>query len=149
MFNFYKKLFTLSLLLLFFFIMPLTGGFLLADNRPLPNANPNGLVPCGKGAAGPADCTLNSLILLVNNVLGFAFWVASIIAAGLIIYAGGKMVYYASSSPNEARKAKSILWNIVIGYAIMLIAWVVVKNLVGFFASSTGPLQEAIKRVFN
>lgn len=142
-----KKILPLVLVLFCFFIFPLVLNVWAAAPAPIAN-QPQGLVPCGKGDAGPADCTLDSLITLANNLLSFAFYAASLIAAGLIVYAGGKMVYYASTNPGESKKAKSILYNVVIGYAIILIAWLVVRDLISFFAGPSGPLREAINKVF-
>jgi hypothetical protein len=140
-----KKFFILTILLTLFVIPNIS--LVLAQPAPEPNPT-DGLVPCGKGSAGPEDCTFDSLLALVNNVLSFAFWLASIVAAGVIIYAGGKMIYYGATNPGQAASAKKMLWNVIIGYFIVIIAWLLVKGLVDFFARDSGPLNEAIIRVF-
>lgn len=134
---------SLSLMGIFF-----SGVALSAEPVPTPN-QPGGLVPCGKGDAGPTDCDLLDLITLVDNVLKFLLYAGTVIASILVLYAGIKMVYYGSTNPGKASSAKGILWNVVIGYAIMLAAWLVVKQLVGFFASEEGVLRQAIDIVFN
>lgn len=142
---FFRKL----LILTFVLTLSLVPMFGLVLAQPAPEPNPaGGLVPCGKGTAGPEDCTLNSLLILVNRVLSFAFWLASIVAAGAIIYAGGKMIYYGATNPGQAKSAKNIIQNVIIGYFIIISAWLVVKGLVEFFARDNGPLQDAIGRVF-
>lgn len=143
----------LSLILAFTLSLSLMGTLFVgvvfsAEPVPIPN-QPAGLVPCGKGEAGPMDCDLLDLIQLVDNVLSFLLYAGTVIASVLILYAGITMVYYGSTNPGKASSAKGIIWNVIIGYAIMLASWLVVKQLVEFFAREDGVLRQAIEIVFN
>jgi len=150
MLRFPKKLSLLVIVPIFLANFGLVG-LVLAQNAPAPNPqSPSGLVPCGKGDTGPNDCTFNSLITLVNNVLSFTIWVAVIGAAGLIIWIGGRMIYYSNveQNPGKAAALKWSLLNVIKGLFIVFTAWILVKGAVSFFADDTGPLREAINRVF-
>lgn len=124
------------------------GVALSAEPVPTPN-QPGGLVPCGKGDAGPMDCDLLKLIKLVNNVLKFLLYAGTVVASILVLYAGIMMVYYGSTNPGKVSSARGTIWNVVVGYSIMLAAWLVVKQLVEFFAREGGVLRQAIDIVFN
>lgn len=146
-----KNNFVSLLIVGFLFLILLTGITAWAADPTTPTPTEHfdqGLVPCGKGSAGPEDCKLSSLVTLINNVLRFLLWVGTIVATAMIIYAGGRMVYFSGTNPAQAKAAKKILWNVVIGYLIMIVAWLVIKQLLGFFAGNAGALFEALKVVF-
>lgn len=110
-----------------------------------------GLVPCGRGTAGPNDCTFYKLIELIQNVIHFMIYdIAFPLAVILTIYAGGKMVWYSSTNPGKVKEAKGFIWNIIIGFAIMLIAYIAVQEVLSIFVD-TGvdtPIQKAMKLIF-
>ena len=92
------------------FIVPMTVG--AAD-----------LVPeCG-GDGEPA-CQACYVVELVNNVVGWLVMILGVIAAILIVVAGSRLV---TSGGNASAKeqAKSSMTNLIIGYIIVLSAWLV------------------------
>lgn len=92
------------------FIVPMTVG--AAD-----------LVPeCG-GDGQPA-CQACYVVELVNNVVGWLVMILGVIAAILIVVAGSRLV---TSGGNASAKeqAKSSMTNLIIGYIIVLSAWLV------------------------
>ena len=106
------------------------------------------LVPCGTGNNGPQDCTLYKLVTLANNVINFLLYeIALPVSIILIIYAGGRIVVY-RDNPGERSKALGLLKNVLIGFAIMFGAFIIVKAVLDFFANPTSPLGTAMGIVF-
>ena len=92
-----------------------------------PKGTEKSIVPC-KGV----DCNLGSFAELIQNLLNFGIFFASVVAALLFAYAG--WLYLSNSvGGGEAavKKAKSLFWNVAIGYVIILGAWLVVDTLLG------------------
>ncbi|MFA6476421.1 MAG: hypothetical protein WCV68_03325 [Candidatus Paceibacterota bacterium] len=153
-----SSIISLSLILILFFV--LTVSFLpqVSSAAPtLPNGASSyvpptdGLVTCGRGAAGPMSCTLAELLKLIDNVLLFFMYaIVFPVTIFLIIYAGGKMIYYGNTNPGKASEAKKIFYDILIGFAIIFSAYVVVHQVFGYFlgTTTTGPVKQAIDQVF-
>lgn len=90
----------------------------------LPNATfAADLVPCGT-ADEPAACQACHVVQLTNNVVSWIVMILGIIAAILIVVAGARLV---TSGGNVSAKeaAKSSMSNLLIGYLIVLSAWLV------------------------
>jgi len=79
-----------------------------------------GLVTC----EGP-DCNLCSLVGLVQNVINFMVYVAIFVATLMITYAGILYVT-AGGSEDRLKKAHGIFWKVLIGFIIILAAWMIV-----------------------
>lgn len=96
----------------------------------------------GKGSAivpackdGP--CGFNEFMTLINNAIRFLlFTIATPLCALIIAYAGWLYISGASSEESKG-KAKKILTNVVIGYAIALAAFVIVKTILSSLGAST------------
>ena len=146
MLNFTKKFFPL-LLIAFLLLSLFPAHLILAQAEQSDPATTGGLVQCGKGTAGPETCNLIELLALVKRIVDYAFVLASLVAIGLIIYAGVLMII-GSTKPGQITKAWGILKSVVIGFAIITVAWALVNQVVSFFAAPTGPLHEAIEAVF-
>ena len=82
-----------------------------------------GLVPCG-GAEPEKPCQTCDVVLLTNNVVAWLVMILGTIAAILIVVAGVRLV---TSGGNMSAKeaAKSSMTNLLIGYLIVLSAWLV------------------------
>jgi len=120
---------------------------LAADESNIPSV----LVNCGRGSAGPEDCTLIKLLELVDRVLAFFMYgIAFPLSIILIIYAGGRMVWYSNTNPGQAKAAKKILQNVLIGFALVFAANLIVHQVLDFFIDPTpdNPIQQAIRQVF-
>lgn len=81
------------------------------------------LVPCG-GESEPA-CQSCHAVGLVNGVVVWLVGILGIITSIIVVYAGFKLV---TSAGNTAAKtqAKSLMTNVLIGYVIVLSAWLVI-----------------------
>ncbi len=114
-----------------------------------PPAEGQGLVTCGLGDTGPMDCNFAKLLQLIDNVLLFFMYAVIFpISIILIIYAGGTMAWYANTEPAKAKDAKKILTDVLIGFAIIFSATLVVQQLFEYFAGDSGALRTAIYDLF-
>jgi len=75
------------------------------------------------------DCGITELFQTVNNVLEYVITISSIIAAFLVAYAGWLYVS-AGGDTSKIKQAHKIFFNTIVGFIIMLVAWLVVKELV-------------------
>lgn len=108
-----------------------------------------GLVNCGTGASGSFDCNFKKLLELIDSVLKFFMYAIIFpVAIIMIIYAGGTMVFYASSNPGKAKGAKIILFNVVIGFGIIFASYAFVQQVFSYFVDGSGPLKSALEVVF-
>lgn len=83
----------------------------------------DGLVPC-TGAPGD-ECQACKAVDLINNVVTWLVGILSIIIVLVIVYAGLKLVTSAGN-PAAKQSAKSVMTNAIIGYVIVLGAWLFV-----------------------
>lgn len=111
--NKYRNIFLFTLL--FFLILP-TG--VLAQTN---------FIVCDGGAGDP--CTFGHLLLLVKNVLDWLVMVSFSAAIITFIWAG--FLLLTTGIADKKTQAKAMLWKVVIGFAIILAAWVIVKTIVG------------------
>ena len=91
-----------------------------------------GLVPCSG-----TDCTTCDVISLGNNVVQWLIGILFVIFALLAAYAGFELV---TSGGNPAAKtsAKKKLTNAIIGFIIVLAAWLIVDTFMRTLLSGTG-----------
>ena len=78
-----------------------------------------------------SDCNLESFATLVQNLLNFGIFFASIIASILFAYAGWLYLSNAMTGPQSITQAKSIFKNVAVGYLLILGAWLIVDTLLG------------------
>ena len=83
-----------------------------------------GLVPCG-GAPPELPCQSCDVVQLENNIVGWLVMILGILAAIVIVYAGVKLVT-SGGNQHAMEEAKSMISNIIIGYLIVLAAWLVI-----------------------
>ncbi len=86
------------------------------------------IVPdCGGG-----PCQACHLVKLADNLLRFGIYLATVIATLILVYAG--ILYITSASnPSNISKAHSLFGNVILGFIIILIAWIVVATLLRVF----------------
>lgn len=77
-------------------------------------------------SAKPGGCTWSDFLTLMQQLLGFAFFLGSMLAVVSFSYAGFKMLT-AAGNDGEISKAKGIFYNVVIGIVVMFMAWLVVN----------------------
>ncbi|MEK7599317.1 MAG: hypothetical protein AAB474_02640 [Patescibacteria group bacterium] len=86
-----------------------------------------GLVPCGGERQEP--CNTCDLINLANTIINFL--IKDIIAplAALGILAAGIVILTAGGSESRLGQGKQMLWNILIGFIIVMSAWLIVSTI--------------------
>lgn len=111
-----------SLLVMLKFVVFLLCGFCFTFFVPDP-VLAGGLVPCG--GIGQTACQTCDVVKLTNNVVEWLVIVMGTLAAIIIVYAGVQLVI---SGGNQAamESAKSMMTNVIIGYVIILGAWLVI-----------------------
>lgn len=72
------------------------------------------------------ECGWPELIMLANEIIKFAVYIACVGATITFAWAGFKMLMNAGSS-GEIEKAKKMMWTAIIGIVITLSAWLIVK----------------------
>lgn len=104
------------------------GGVASAQTLPPPPASiANGILPpCAHAATD--TCTFNDFLILVNNIITFLIYYSAPLAILSIVYAGFLLVWAgATGNGGKVSKAKHLLWLIVLGYVLILGAFVIVK----------------------
>ncbi len=101
-----------------------SGGY---TQPPTPTITPHGaggLIPCN----GASDCDFNAFIRLVKNVINAFFIIAAPLAAVSFAYAGW---LYLTSAGDVAKttRAKYVFKMVLIGFVILLSAWLIVTTL--------------------
>lgn len=86
----------------------------------------NPLVPCGGG--GQKECTVGDGVNLIKSIVKLVFIFAGFIVAGMFMYAGFLLITSAGN-PSQIQKAKDIFKRVVIGFLIMFLSYVLVKQL--------------------
>lgn len=85
----------------------------------------SGLIP----ECPDSGCGFNELMILINTIISFILVdLATPLFALIIVYAGW-LYLSAGGGEENIKKAKTILTNAVIGYVIVLAAWLVVKTI--------------------
>ncbi len=95
-----------------------------------------GLVKCGmkdaNGVLASEQCGYTQLIELIQNVLNFTIYkIATPIAALMFGYAGFQLIT-SQGDVGASKKAKAIFYNVLMGYGIMLAAFLVIKLIFSF-----------------
>ena len=103
--------------------------FALAS-APAASALAAGLVPCGNEANDM--CTWEDVIGFANSFLTYLIGIAVTIAGVLIAWAGVKILM-ARGDPKAMIAARNQLSNIVIGMAVMILAFTIIKVLLTTF----------------
>ena len=84
-----------------------------------------GLIPCDGNAGDP--CSFEDVVLLVDNVIDFLIFTLAIPIATIIIMYAGWIFLTKGASPDAIKKAKGMMWNVLIGLSIALAAWLIVE----------------------
>ncbi len=113
-----------------------TGDFLLLKGH---------IVPCGRKTDDPGtttiketdECTLCHLFLMLKNVFDLILSLLIIVSI-LLITIGGVVYIVSTGNSNLTGIAKNIITKTLIGFAVMLISWLLVFTLLTFL--STGDM---------
>lgn len=122
---FSKKIFkNKKILLLFVSLSVLLPVFTFAQEK--------GLVPeCTR----PGGCGFAEFVQLINNVVSFLVKISIPISAGVIAWAGFNMIMDGGNS-TKRRESIEMIKKVIIGFVIMLAAWIIVSTLLDALLSS-------------
>lgn len=98
-----------------------------------------GLVPCGLNEGTPAEmapCTLCHLILGIFNIFSW-FKTILITVAAVGIFIAGVMYIISSGDEEMMKRAKSFLSTSLIGFTIVLGAWLIVNSVMWILSAKT------------
>ena len=99
------------------------------------------LVPCGNSDQ-PA-CNISYFIYMVNAIINGIIGIATVIFAISLIY-GGFLYLTSGENPGNKEKAKSMLWRTLIGFVIILTAWVIVHTILNALVPEGSTIYEFI-----
>ena len=97
--------------------LPQPDGAGTSENKPL--------VQCKNGVD---NCNVEDAVNLIRSIIKLVFIFAGFIVAGMFMYAGFLLIT-AAGNPGQIQKAKDIFKRVVIGFLIMFISYVLVKQL--------------------
>jgi hypothetical protein len=100
-------------ILLLFFVIP----------QVVFGAYQSGLVSCTG-----ADCNFCDVAKTIGNIITFLFKLLTIIAVLVLVYAGFTLVTSAGN-PSALEEAKGMFSNVIIGFVIIISAWLVVDTV--------------------
>lgn len=86
-------------------------------------ADPGGIVTC----TGP-DCNLCTLVEMINAIVAWLFGFLTLAAVAILVFAGFKLVLSAGDT-GAMSDAKKMITNVVIGFVIVLAAWLIVDTV--------------------
>ena len=97
-------------------------------------AQGDGLVPCGPGTSTP-QCRLCDLAILANNIINWLTTVSFALAVLFTMY-GGYVIMTAGIKPDRLQHGKDVIKAVVIGLAIILVAWVFINTVLQVLTGS-------------
>jgi hypothetical protein len=91
------------------------------------------LVPCGNNDIGTTsaalDCDFNDLVEMGRRIINFLFFASVLLTVSLLVYTG-YLYLSAGSDVGILKKVKSKFLTIIIGFALVLGAWLIINTLV-------------------
>lgn len=98
------------------------------------SVNSNGLVPCVN------KCTFTDIFKLINNVLRFMLTTIFIPVFVIVLMYTGYQYLMAQGKPGMHAKLKNRLWKLVVGFVIVLCAWLIVRTFLSIIGYEEGAL---------
>lgn len=99
------------------------------------NAAGSGLVPCGSGTGNTSPCTLCHLVQGVDNIIQWGMQVMTYFGIAVIVAMG--IVYIVSAgNPAMMTTAKNGIKSSLIGFALMLGAWIIINTIMTTLANN-------------
>jgi len=127
-------------------LLPLTVLFAFLFSMVAFAATPSGLVVCGNATVDgqvplSEQCNFTDLVNQVQTIINFLiFKIASPLAAVMFAYAG---FLYVTNGGNEGqiKQAHDIFLNVLLGFVIVLAAWLVMSFILTFFLGASSPFN--------
>lgn len=89
-----------------------------------------GLVPC----EGIDDCNFDSFVKMLNNLAGFViFRLPILLLVFMLAWSGVNMIRY-RDNPGQLKEVKKNLLNVLLGYLLVLGAYIIVKTFITILA---------------
>lgn len=90
---------------------------------------------CGSVSSPSTGCGWNELLQVVRNVINFVILLAAPCAALAFMWAG-VLYFTAAGNESQIKKAHTIFTKVLIGFVIVLSAWLIVWTILNTFANS-------------
>ena len=128
-----------SFFLLFVLIIPVLANAALIDCNIATTtptaANPSGFVK---------PCDFNTFVETINRIINWIISIAGVIFTISAIY-GGFLYMTSGTSLGDKEKAKSILWSTLIGFVIILCAWLIVYTILRYLVGESSDVLRFLK----
>lgn len=79
-------------------------------------------------------CSLCDGLKLLANIIDFITEVTFVVVAGMIILGGLRMLVPPGDSKQNFAAGKKIIWNAILGLIVVLLAWLLIKTVIGLLA---------------
>ncbi len=96
------------------------------------------LVPCG--TTGTPDCDTCLLLKLVENLISFTLFELIMPFTVIAVLVGGFLLLFSGGSEKMVSTGKQIVLYAILGFVVAFVSWVVVDEIISFFAGETFPL---------
>jgi hypothetical protein len=117
----------------------------------LPSISFAALVNCGNSVVGtdgvttiPNSCGFDDAVFMINGTINWIIGLAGVIFTISFVY-GGFLYMTSGINPGNKAKAKSLLWNTLLGFVIMLTAWLIVYTLLTYLVPSDSTIFRFIR----
>ncbi len=87
---------------------------------------------------GGIDCSLTDLLDLIFNMINYLLGAAGTIALLFLVWGGLKMLL-SGGNPEQVKEAKSTITNAIIGFVIILAAYIIINLLVSVLTNGSVP----------
>jgi hypothetical protein len=93
---------------------------------PSPSNNAFNVVPCG--GSGQPECNLALFVVMIGNIINVI--IALSIPATMLVFAWlGVLLLISQGDISKINRAKGIAWNVMVGFIVILSAWLLVNVL--------------------
>jgi Type IV secretion system pilin len=121
-----------------YFLLSLTFLSIVSFGLSIPSSVDAGLIPCGLNSGTPSEmapCTVCHLVLMGDTIMDWMMRVMTIIGIA-IIFAMGVLYIVSAGNDKMMSTAKGGIKAALIGFAIILSAWLIVSTTIRIFGAS-------------
>ena len=122
---------------------------ILADATGTGNSKPKGVVNCDGPVAGRDGgvCNFKAFVKIINDLITLVIQVAAVFAAILFAWAGWLMLS-SEGKPDKITQAKKVIWAVIVGFLIILLAWLIVNVILGTLLKEGGEARSVLQGIF-
>jgi len=92
------------------------------------------------------ECNYGALIGGINRFLQFVIGFATVIAVVMFVYAGSLLIF-SGGNKTQMDKAKTILRNVVVGFILVLAAWLIVFTILRSLIDKDKPIPKPLNQL--